>query len=275
MKSKGQNITEFAIIIALISIASIFVLTLLGGNISLIYQGSNDKVENFDPFNVRPSGGSTSPTYSVTEPTTDAPVVNTTNVSGYDVQEHADGSYSFDVGGQTVNITKNVLDNYNTVLQTTGASGLEELITELAYLHTVYAEEIAAGTEVTVKFGDSEREAGSGESEVSFEGSASVNSTTISVGNHIVIITNDQNGNTSSPLYGKYRIEGTLDDTNSFINSGALISFTSDPTSMSYIDLGTFNGQYSSHEEQFKFNNEKIHAVLGDTRDVDWDIDFK
>lgn len=50
MNQKGQNITEIAIILALISIASITILTLLGGNVYQLFSHSYEKAKGFQPF---------------------------------------------------------------------------------------------------------------------------------------------------------------------------------------------------------------------------------
>lgn len=51
-KIKGQNITEFAIIVSLVVIVCIVILTLLGGQINKLFDLSWMKVENFKPFGV-------------------------------------------------------------------------------------------------------------------------------------------------------------------------------------------------------------------------------
>lgn len=52
MKSRGQNLTEFAIIMALVVIVCVAILTVFGDTIKNLISGSKTKVENFKPFNV-------------------------------------------------------------------------------------------------------------------------------------------------------------------------------------------------------------------------------
>lgn len=48
----GQNLTEFVIIVSLVSIVCILIYTLLGDQINQLFKSSHKKVENFKPFGV-------------------------------------------------------------------------------------------------------------------------------------------------------------------------------------------------------------------------------
>jgi hypothetical protein len=230
MKNLGQNITEIAIIIALVSIAAIFGLTMLGGNLTSLVGSSKGKVENFDPFAVRDSGG------------TPAPIIKTDPIGGYDVNEHADGAYTFKVGDQTVTIQPETLESYNTVLQTTGASGLEDLVREMAYVVSQYqAAHPGEQAPLTITFGDSSRTKGTAD----YTGTASVNATTIMAGDQFVILEYDQTcvGSACNPsLVGKYRIEGTVDTSGN--NFNGQVQFNSSNTATTFTDMGDISGSY-------------------------------
>ncbi|MGD9581516.1 MAG: Flp family type IVb pilin, partial [Vampirovibrionia bacterium] len=127
VRSRGQNLIEFLLIVALVAIGGIFALTSLGGNVHNLLSGSAAKQAGFDPFNVKnqsvesASGGS-----SVT-------VVSSQVIDGYSVDINSDGSVSFAVKGQTVNLPAEDLQLLDTVFETSGSEGIE-LIKAIAKL---------------------------------------------------------------------------------------------------------------------------------------------
>src|SRR3989339_340762 len=121
---KGQNLVEFLIILVVVSIAGIFGLTMLGGNVFAMFSDSAEKQKNFDPFNVKNEvANASSPTEGGTEGDPSSEIVGIEDIDGYSVDRHADGSLSLTVGTQTVNISAEALELNDAVFTTTGASG--------------------------------------------------------------------------------------------------------------------------------------------------------
>lgn len=256
MKSKGQNFTELVIILALISIGGIFIFSVLGGNLTSIIGKSTDQINGFDPFGVKASGG------------TPSQVTGTQTIEGYQVNQHEDGSVSFKVDGQNVVISNELLNLHNTVLQTTGASSLSDLITEVGYMiKTHQIGDPPADVNVEITFGTSTRERNDAE----YTGSAQANMTTIKIGNDVVILANDQTcdgSKCSDDKSGKFRIEGTIVG-NNFTTTSNVQYF--DSTVNDYVDSGdTFSGTYDPVTNTF--NDNKYTPKMLPDKAYDWTI---
>jgi Flp pilus assembly pilin Flp len=119
MRNRGQNLVEMAIIFAVIVIGAVIVLTALGKNINTMFTTSNEEYKTFEPF------------------------ADATNYDYYDLKNYpeisvtgnADGSSSFTVGDQQVDIPKDLAD----VIDSQGASG--DILREIAYMIEKYAAE--------------------------------------------------------------------------------------------------------------------------------------
>lgn len=200
MKEKGQNLVEFVIIVAVVIIGGIMVLTLLGGNVNALFTKSVNKTAEFKPFGVETDGGPADPknpptTGSVaTEPTT-------ITINGNDVILNPDGSASFTVGSQQVDIPSEAMANLNEVFMSTGSEG-DQLTTEvlkaISTLIKEHKDEYPDGdVPINMSFGSGSRDQSDitgigGGGNYQGDASFSSNSITLSVGNDVTLIQKDQ-----------------------------------------------------------------------------------
>ncbi|MGD9580710.1 MAG: Flp family type IVb pilin [Vampirovibrionia bacterium] len=217
MKNKGQNLIEFGLIIALIILGGVFALTMLGGNVYNLFANSAEKQENFDPFNVK-NNVTTNNNSSSTSNSEDYEIVETKVIGNYSVDMLADGSALLNVSGKNVVISANSLKSIDTVMKTTGAEG--ELIDIVGYMLETHAEEYPdTDVPMEITFGNGTRytdAVGDGTYYNSFICDASINTVSVKVGDHLVILSNDQDvvindGVPNETMeMGVNRIEGTI-----------------------------------------------------------------
>ncbi|MEW5818918.1 MAG: hypothetical protein AB1782_01890 [Cyanobacteriota bacterium] len=233
--SKGQNLTEFLIILGLVSLVGILVFSSLGSNIVTMFTKSNTEVENFDPFNVK-----NNPLGNINGPTGSATPVGTRNVNGTDVTEYDDGSVSFNYGGQDINLTPAMMSNLNEVFETSGADGMTtQVMAALQRLIDQHdAEFEPADVPINMVFGTSQRDNKQDPTEVA-GGSASVNIVAISAGDHVVMITNDHDSvSTNTPREGAYEFDVMLNNDGSMdVNSANYVSDPANPLSLNMAQL--------------------------------------
>lgn len=120
MKNRGQNLMEFGIIIAVIAIASILVLTVLGSNINSLFSSSKESVDQFQPF-----GKGTASTI----PGSNNPIL----IEGDKISYDENGNLTIKLDDLEIS---NIPGDFYQVLQTAGSSGgtkvLADVISELA-----------------------------------------------------------------------------------------------------------------------------------------------
>lgn len=209
MRDQGQNLIEFLLILSLVVIGGILAFTLLGGNVDTLFS----KINNVDPFNTNSQTNQQEETNNSIPPPN--PVVSTETIAGYPVDIHEDGSASFKVGTQPVSIPKSALDLQNTVFQTTGSSGMTDLVKEVAYMIQSNSSTYPEGNvPVTISYGTGYRSWVEGSS--TYTGVAEVNTTFIKVGSDMVIIQQDQKCTGTCSYTGRYRIEGHIAIDNTF-----------------------------------------------------------
>lgn len=219
MNNRGQNLIEFLLILSLVVVGSIFAFSALGGNLDTMFS----KVNNFDPFNANAQNQGSSPNNnqapSNSTPYT-SPVAYTETISGYPVDMHADGSASFIVGEKSVTLPKNALDLQNAVFQTTGSSGMTDLVKDIAYLVQSKAADYPDGdVPVTLAYGTGKRSWNEGNA--IYEGNAVANTITLRVGDSIMIYQYDQTGSGLNNFAGTFKIEGTVTPGNQIIGTSA------------------------------------------------------
>ncbi|MGD9580709.1 MAG: Flp family type IVb pilin [Vampirovibrionia bacterium] len=227
MKSKGQNLIEFVIIIALVVIGGIFALTMLGGNVHEMFSKSVDKTSKFDPFGAAETAGSaadpattTSEPATSTEPSTTT-VASTLNIDGVNVNINADGSADFVIEGQTVSLSSDIMNSLDQVSMSTGSHGGEittEVVKAIAKLIEEHKDEYPDGdVPINMAFGAGTREQTDYADSTggTYKGAASVssNSITLSIGSDITIIQKDQSYEGMTTTDGAISvIEGSLAD---------------------------------------------------------------
>lgn len=227
MRAKGQNIVEFVIILALCALACIACLTLLGGNVCSMLANSTTKIHGYKPFGDPKPQSSSQP--QVTP-------VSQQKVSGYDVTINSDDSATFRINNQLVNLPKSSIDLANTVFTTTGSSGMEFLVKEIAdFIQKHQAEYPGQPVPVQLIYGQGERET-SASGGVLYSGNTMANSVVIQAGNSLKIIQNDQDCEGACDYAGTYSIEGTIGTNNTFTGN-----VTSDVNT-----YGTTHGTYTA-----------------------------
>jgi Flp pilus assembly pilin Flp len=231
-KKDGQEAVEFTLLAVLIFMAGVFVVSLLGNKLASFFKTDSS---------VAKTANATTEVLSAANPvkysegfTTTMPVA-TVKLGGYDVTENADGSVSFNVNGQDVTLSKDMLDLQNTVLQTTGTSGAETLVKEVAYMINKYQSAYSGSSvPVQISYGTGKRASGS----TSYSGEAVVNTTSIKVGNNLVVLQYDQTCTGQCTFDGLYRMEGQISSNNTF--SAKVTS-----TNIDYNPYGTYSSKVS------------------------------
>jgi Flp pilus assembly pilin Flp len=180
MQSKGQNITEIAIILALIAILAVSILTLLGDNIKTIFSKSNTRVESYKPFEFGPPN---------TNPSTNNPEDTGLTTEGKPVL-NSDNSVNFTVEGQDFTIPASTMAQLNEVFDTAGSAGVnEEILAAMKRLIQAHKDEFAPDkVEIDMIFGQGER----GTTDMSVFGDASLNLAVLAVGDHMILIQKDK-----------------------------------------------------------------------------------
>jgi Flp pilus assembly pilin Flp len=241
--AKGQNLTEFLIIIGLVSLVGILVFSTLGSNIVTMFNKSNNEVENFDPFNVK-----NNPLGNINGPSSSTPS-GTSDVNGVTVTEYTDGSVSFNYGDQDINLTPSMMTSLNEVFETSGADGMTTQV--MAAVQRLIDEHAAdfepADVPINMVFGTSSRENDHDSSEVA-GGSASVNIVAISAGDHVVMITNDHDAvSTDTPREGAYEFDVILNNDGTMdVNSANYVSDPANPLSLNMSQLTRDYFSYSN-----------------------------
>lgn len=191
MRDKGQSIIEFAVITAVIALGGIFTFTMLGNNINELFFSSVEKQKNFDPFDAKNPTTQTTPTDENTE---SKEIVETKVIGNYSVDMLADGSAIISVNGKEITLSAASFDSMNTVLQTSGSEG--SLIDIVGYMLETHAAEYPdTDVPIEISFGDGTRytdPVGDGTYYNSFISTASINTVSVKVGDHLIILSNDQ-----------------------------------------------------------------------------------
>lgn len=238
-KIKGQEATEFVLIVVLVFFAALLTTTLFGNKIASFFMTDSSVVKSAKSTPSLVSSADL-PKYTPDYETKAASDATLTKIGGYDVIENSDGSLSFQVGGQNVNLSADVVNLQNTVFQTTGSSGAGDLIKEIGYMINKYkADYPGSNVPVEIAFGQGDRGYSDDKLSISYTGSASVNTISLKVGNNLVVLQKDQTCEviaTSCNYQGNYRIEGTINSSNIF--NGNVTS-----SGINYNPHGTYTAQ--------------------------------
>jgi len=215
-KDFGQESVEFVILTGLVFLVSIGIILIFGNKLSDFFKNSAAMKQSTNTSSAIISSN-TSPRYTSTP---NAPVA----IAGYQVTINDDGSASFVVNGQKVTISAEAANLQNAVTQTTGSSGLEYLVKEIADMINKHASEYPSqSVPLELVFGPSTKvNTLLGGKINSYAGTGTASATQIKVGNDFVIIQKDQSsdcnvlGICDLDLENVYRIEGTINSDNSF-----------------------------------------------------------
>lgn len=259
----GQEIIEVMIISTVIFLASIVTMMLLGNQIGALFDNQNKLINSttvapdYDKDDLGVANGGMGENLSI---------------AGYPVKQHADGSLTYTVEGQEVNIPKTYVDQMNTVLQTTGSSGVEEILAEIAKM-IIDNQAAYPGVPVPVKvsFGSSMLQDGGSK----YGGDAQATTTTLTVGNSVVIIQRDKvpPPPPPAPVYEnsdkKRKIVGTHDGSGNF--TGEIYSF--DNINKTYISPSTAKGSITFNSGYVStLNHNGAPADFGGYQQADFDF---
>lgn len=224
---KGQSLVEFAIILGLVVLVAVMALTLLGGNINSMFASSKTKYEGFKPYGekvsiVETSGirGESSESEGGTDKQTGIKSLKegTTTIGNTEITfDKTSRTASFSVGGQNIQLSSDVLSNLDTVFETSGSSGLNTYIVEAIndIINENKSKYPGQDVPVEISFGNSIRNVAAvgNNSGAQYKGNTAINQVSISAGNNIIVIVNDQNCvpvNAFNQSYqGVYRIDGS------------------------------------------------------------------
>lgn len=181
---RGTSLTQYLIIIALVALFLVPIFYTFGGTICTnFYNMLNLYTDVSDTAKTN-----TTTTVASGDPSSTPSVINTLSIAGYEVDFKSDGSASFTVEGQNVTLPLELIQYQEMMVETTGASALDELVAEVAYMIVDHKDEYPdQPVPLEIAFGTSERQSGT----LSILGDAEVNAASIKVGEHFVILQQD------------------------------------------------------------------------------------
>lgn len=235
----GQNMMEFAIILGLVVVCGIAAFALLGDNIVAMFSASNASVEDFDPFNVKVTGGNANNANNPTPTPPPGPgpvdLEETKDVGGTTVHIFSDGSAQLAFSDSTVTLSSDIVEGLNEVFETSGSNGIKTYVVQaIESMIQDHKAEHPEGVPLEMAFGDGNRtEPDQGDEScilffcssddahvsgktklVTLEDGSTVevpnsNTITLKVGDHLKIIQKDQSGYSDS--FGTFMIDGNIE----------------------------------------------------------------
>jgi Flp pilus assembly pilin Flp len=210
MKEKGQNLVEFGVIFALVVIAGILSLTLLGDNVRSMFGLSTEEYKNFKPFGDVASSPSDPGSLPGETPGGEDPYVIPTDPvipgSG-EITQNPDGSVNLTIGGQDIMLSSSQIDKLNTVFDTTGSNGMTDtVIAAIEKLIAAHKDEYP-GQDVPIEmvFGKGDRYESEDPLSKNYGGDATgIHSIALSVGNHVIVIQKDKTSDQGSIIDNNY-----------------------------------------------------------------------
>ncbi|MEW5819180.1 MAG: hypothetical protein AB1782_03230 [Cyanobacteriota bacterium] len=274
VKNSGSSITQYSIVIGIAIILIAIAFSGLGQNLVRIFTGYSDKYESISEIassNLSQlSSLVNSGTDNNTTPETSAgSSPQTINANGTEVTINADGSASFKVSGQGISLSREILELQDIAMETSGSAGSVDLVTEIAYMIEKYKDEYPQDVPVDIFFGNGVRLDMNSTSV--YTGLAEVNNVAVKVGDHIVVLNNDQTcNNTACNYQGNYRLEGDIDTNNNFqANVTSNLKNSADTVTGNYtatVDLS--NGLI------FTGASKLLSSTDNTTADYNWDLNF-
>lgn len=212
---KGQSLLEFAVILSVIVVFAVGALTILGGNVKDTYNNTKTKYEGFKPFDYM-TGDASRATGSSGEKVPDSLDITDVNISSND-----DGSVTMNVANQNITLPTSVLDNMNTVFETSGSDGMNDhVVSAIKQLVMEHKDDYPGDVPLDIKFGASQRNITGATSSISYSGVAEFNQVTLSVDDHYVILVKDQNIDGKEVIdddeRGIYKIDGRNNEVEGF-----------------------------------------------------------
>lgn len=266
MKSKGQEIAEFAIITLVVAVVVIGSLFIFSDNIRVFFENNPAIEKARQPV----------PTFDLMEPVSSADVYTPPpGLTDIEIVENTDGSIQFKYQGQDVVISNDLLANLDEVFMTSGASGVNNDVVEaIAYLINEHKAEYEPH-EVPIKMGFGKGTRAQGESYKpnelqgqTYQGFAEANTVSIAVGNHLMVVQKDQ-GSIVEHETGATCTENTCGShTVEFIgNSGTIVKSQFPPLQGKKLEGVTF-------DDGLPQGNFGLPGQVGVIDDSSWKFDF-
>ena len=260
----GQEAVEFVILSTLIAIALLVTIFSFKDKLVEFFNNSPAK-QNVSSSESNILSPSSELRY---KPNTDSSI-KSVNVAGYNVITNADGSITFNVNNQKINISAEAVSLQSSVIQTSGSSGIETLVKEVAYMVNKYASEYPGEpVPLNISYGITNKYC-TDDRVTTYKGTAEANITQIMVGNNFVMIQKDQScssipGGCVLGTDNIYRMEGTLSGNDTFKN----VSCTS-------YNGETFTGTYNgSVNDNNIFSGKLSVSYQGIPHNYDLKLDF-
>lgn len=272
---KGQSLVEFAIILGLVVVVGIAGFALLGDNITEMLGASKTSVEEFKPFGEGTASNPESP-----DPNQDPNSNPSPNQSkdGIPITSNPDGSIDFNVNGQEVILSSDVLDGIDTVFETSGSSGLQDHIVDTiaALIQKYEAEYAPADVPIEINFGKATRRMYSDNNDP-IVGSAQMTQATIVVGDpahkddvkEVTMFVNEME--TPDDIDGKkgfYEMNMVFDSGGVKEDQSSITTLKGDPLGVNKLD-GSYNPNPGPGQGKWDLAIKHSGSDIGK-----WDIDF-
>lgn len=206
MKSRfsGQQAIEFALVSGIILLGSLMGYFFLSQKLSGFFTSDSAIAKTYSHKVNTVSASSVfyenNQAYNLpSSPANNSSTAKVQTVNGVPINFSADGSANFAVNGQQITLTSDTMNNLNTVFETVGPAGLDTEVVRAIQLLVNENQSNFPGQAVPVNmvFGDGSRyttkqntDTGANES-ISYDGTASMNIVSISVGGHSITIQKD------------------------------------------------------------------------------------
>lgn len=281
----GQEATEFVLISILVFFSALAVVFLFGNKLANFFNSessvarsakkttvsaNNPKYDNIiDPYTGPTVSASSSTEATATTGGATTSPVTTTTIGGQQVTQNTDGSYTFAAQGQNVTITSDMANFANSVMETTGSSGIQDLVKEVAYMvNATKSDYPASSVPVEVLFGSGNRYY----TGLSYSGNATslANSYTVKVGNKIVVVQKDQSYTGNGTFTGQYRIEGTIGANNTFNGKVTSVNTPYNPSGTYTATIDKTKG--FALKDGYYLQKDELNKNL--VADYYWDLEF-
>jgi hypothetical protein len=265
--NKGQESVEFIVIGVLILLTAYMVFLMLGKNLSEFFstQSAASKVSlSHAPVVKTNALPKYMPDYQEKlEP-------ENISIGEYDAIMNPDRTLQVNIAGQDITLPSEVLALQSNVMQTTGASGLEILLSQMATLiQNLKPEYPDSAVPLELSYGDGTRIVSAKDAEKTvYSNESGVNAIAIRAGNKITIIQKDQTCTGECFYVGTYIIEGEIDNNNNYVGQVVSSDNKTKPTGTYYAKVDTSNGMvfYDAYYQEIGAN--------GVTTDYEWNLVF-
>lgn len=293
MVNKGQEALEFVLITALVFFGALFSLMIFGDKLAAFFKtdssvaqsatGQPQVLNPSNPIKYNPDYATYSENNELISSANPSTIATNNNV---DVTINSDGSASFVVGSQNVTIPSSAISDMNVLMGTTGSDGVNKLIDLMAYMIETHAAEYPSGdVPLEIRYGTGTRalDYEDNEPDETYSGTAEVNTVTIKVGDHLVILQQDQScfeNQGKDPCdsdemkgMGTHTIDGYIDANGNF---NATISSTSESMNNQAFNasLNTANGGLQFNVSNLSYKLHEDGEWESTSKKGTWDIQF-